>query len=496
MSGHATADSNGSPFELGMNLRHLHFRRTKIVATIGPASSSPETLRRLIRAGLNVARFNFSHGDTAEKARTMRLIRSAADKEKASVAILADLCGPKIRVGRFKGDSITLREGSRVKVTTDPVTGDEGLIPSQYRRLPQDVSVGASILLDDGNLELRVTRKLPRAVEAEVVRGGILKNNKGMNLPGSELSIPALTPKDRADVRHALAGGADYIALSFVRRPRDIEDLRRLLRRLGASTPIIAKIEKPEALSNIRRIVDLSDGLMVARGDLGVELPVQKVPIIQNKLIQIANQVNKPVIVATQMLESMIENSRPTRAEVADVAGACLAGADAVMLSAETASGKYPVEAVRTMDSILRETEAYCFFANKGRFPRAGLDENNRLEEALGTATAQLSRDLMVRAIFVLTRSGNTARIVSADRPAAPILALTQSEEVRRRLNLMWGVYPYLNEKELKFRRYVALGERIIKGLKLASRGDYVLMLSGLGDKRTPTNSIVVHRIS
>ena len=482
-------------FALDMSHKYLRFRRTKIVATIGPASSDARTLRALIGAGLDVARVNFSHGDPAEKVRTMRLIRSVAADLGTSVAILADLCGPKIRVGKFRGDSVALREGSTVTVTVDPVVGGDGLIPSQYRRLVKDVDVGSSILLDDGNLELRVLRKRPRALEAKVVRGGVLKNNKGMNLPGSALGIPALTAKDRSDVRYALAGGADYIALSFVRQPRDLMDLRRLLRSLGAETHVIAKIEKPEALANIRGIVDLADGIMVARGDLGVELPAKKVPILQNRLIQIANQCNKPVIVATQMLESMIENSRPTRAEVTDVAAACSAGADAVMLSAETASGKHPVAAVEAMDSILRETEAYQFFAHRGRFPRAGSDENNRLEEALGTATAQLSRDLMVRSIFVLTRSGTTARIVSADRPAAPILALTRSEAVRRRLHLLWGVYPRLHRKELRFREYVALGEKILKELRLASKGDFVLMLSGLGDRDQPTNSIVIRRV-
>lgn len=480
---------------LDMNHKYLRFRRTKIVATIGPASSSPEMLRRLIRAGLDVARINFSHGDPAEKVRTMRLIRSVADRLGASVAILADLCGPKIRVGKFKGDSLPLKEGSVVTVTVEPVVGEGTLIPSQYRRLVKDVAVGAPILLDDGNLELKVLRKGTRSLEARVVRGGVLKNNKGMNLPGSVLGIPALTAKDRSDVRHALEGGADYFALSFVRRPGDVMDLRRLLESLKAPAPIIAKIEKPEALHNIRGIVDLADGLMVARGDLGVEMPAKKVPILQNRLIQIANQANKPVIVATQMLESMIENSRPTRAEVTDVAAACAAGADAVMLSAETASGKHPLAALEMMDSILRETEAYQFFALRGRFPRAGADENNRLEEALGTATAQLSRDLMVRAIFVLTRSGTTARIVSADRPAAPILALTPSEAVRRRLNLLWGVYPYLNRKELTFAEYASRGEGILKDLKIASKGDYVLLLSGQGIQAQPTNSIVVHRV-
>lgn len=483
-------------FEMDLSHKYLHFRRTKIVATVGPATKSPKMLKKLIARGVDVIRINFSHGDSGDHVKTMRLIRKISARAGRSVAILADLCGPKIRVGMFRNDAVTLRDGSAVKITTASVLGDETLIPSQYKGLVKEARVGDAILLDDGNLELKVMGKSGGLLSARVVRGGVLKNKKGMNLPDTPISISALTKKDRSDLRYCVKGGADYIALSFVRSPKDILELRSALRRLKADTPIIAKIEKPEALANIRRIVSLSDGIMVARGDLGVELPTRKIPFIQSKLIAVANESNKPVIVATQMLESMIEHSRPTRAEVTDVSSACLAGTDAVMMSAETAAGKYPLEAFDTMDSILRETEAYQFFSQGGLFRRAGRDLNDKVEAALGTAAAQLSRDLMVRAVFVLTRSGYTARMIASDRPAAPIIALTTSERVAVSLNLVWGVYAHLIKKELKQDQYLAYGEKIIKKMKLAAAKDHILMLSGVGGRGAHTNSIVVHRIS
>ena len=485
-------------FEMGINHNHLQFRRMKIVATIGPSSRSLPMLKKLISAGLNVARINFSHGDAREHVKVMADIRKSAKQLDTSVAILADLCGPKIRVGKFKNGSITLKENSIVNITVDKVTGNESLIPSQYRRLAMEVKAGDPVLVDDGNLELEVVKVVDsRNIKARVIRGGVLKDNKGMNLPGTAMKISALTDKDKSDVRYALEGGADYIALSFVRSPKDILDLKNYLKKLGAEDkPIIAKIEKPEALENIGKIIELSDGIMVARGDLGVELPANKVPIIQNKLIEFANQTNKPVIVATQMLESMINNSRPTRAEVTDVAGACMAGADAVMLSGETAVGRYPVESVKMMDSILRESEAYQFHTRGGRFTKAAIDQNDELHEAIGTSIAQLSRDLMVRSIFVISRSGYSARLISADRPAAPILALVPDESVRRRLNLLWGVYPFVIKQGFDIKRIPEYGEKLLKKLKLGAKGDYILLLAGLTQDSVSTNSILVHRVS
>ena len=451
-------------------------------------------LRKLIAGGVNVIRINFSHGNPEDHVKVMRLIRQVSAQLETSVAILADLCGPKVRVGKFTGDAVTLKEGSTVWITTDAVLGTETLIPSQYRGIVREARVGDAVLLDDGNLELKVLKKVGDRLQAKVIHGGLLKNNKGMNLPYTPMNISALTDKDRRDVTFAVRGGADYVALSFVRNPQDILDLRHCLKALKVETPIIAKIEKPEALRNIRRIVELADGIMVARGDLGVELPARKVPMIQNKLIAIANECNKPVIVATQMLESMIVHSRPTRAEATDVAGACTAGADAVMMSAETASGKYPLNSFQTMDAILRETEAYQFFAQGGRFHKAGQDVNS-VEAALGTAAAQLSRDLMVRSVFVTTESGYTARMVSSDRPAAPILAFTPSQSVARSLHLVWGVYPFVVRKGTKAEECMAHGVKILKQLKLAASGNHVLMVSTVAQGRKGISSVVVHRI-
>lgn len=483
--------------DFNLDHKYLIFRRTKIVATLGPASSSPKLIERLIRHGLNVVRINFSHGEPLQHLATIKLVRSIAQKCGSNVAILGDLCGPKIRVGMFENDGVVLKDKTIVTITTKAVLGNERLIPSQYAGIVKEAKVGEQILLDDGNLELRIVKKYSDRLEAKVIHGGLLKNKKGMNLPDTIMKISALTTKDKDDALWCIKGGVDYIALSFVRRAQDITDLRNHLKLHGSDISIIAKIEKPEALGNIHSIIKLADGIMVARGDLGVELPPKKVPLIQNKLIQIAIQANKPVIVATQMLESMIEHSRPTRAEVTDVAGACIAGADAVMLSAETASGKYPFEAFDMMDSILRETEAYQFFTEGGEFRKARVQCTNAVEDALGVATAQLSRDLWVRSIFVLTRSGATARFISSDRPAAPIMAMTPFITVARRLNLLWGVYPHtVSKKNVDIDEYLRLGENIIKKYKLAVKGDYVLMLSGLGDRNLSTNTVVVHQVT
>jgi pyruvate kinase len=494
MNSSSRSQVTSDAFDIDLHHKYLHFRRTKIVATIGPASSSTEKLTELIRKGLDIARVNFSHGKAEDNVATMRRIRKISRKLNTSVAILGDLCGPKIRVGEFSGGSVVLKEGATVTITPKDIMGTATLIPSQYKEIVRDVSIGHSILLDDGNLELKVIKKLGDTVAAKVVHGGVLKDHKGMNLPDSHLGVAALTPKDKADVLHCITGGADFLALSFVRKAHDIADLKKWLARHHSDIPVIAKIEMPEALNNIGDILELADGIMVARGDLGVELPAKKVPIIQNKLIRLANSVNKPVIVATQMLESMIEHSRPTRAEVTDVAAACLAGADAVMMSAETASGKFPLESFDTMDSILRETEAYQFFSGNGGFGLAHDCSNNAID-AIGEATAQLSRDLMVRCVFVRTASGYTARMVSSDRPGAPILALTHSETVARRMHFLWGVYPHFVKKVLTTQEYIAHGERILKEQKLARKGDFVIMVSGLADIGEQATAIMLHKV-
>src|SRR5438874_4343352 len=337
----------------------LKRRRTRIVATVGPASREPAILEQLIHAGVDVLRLNLSHGDHGEHRVACERIRAAAGKLGEPVAVLADLCGPKIRVGKFRDGRIELHDDERVTVTTRDVVGVPGLIPSQYHALADDVRPGDRILLDDGLLELHVESVAGTEITCTVVSGGVLKDHKGMNLPGVSVSSPALTDKDRDDAHFALGIGVDWLALSFVRRASDVEDLQRLITSTGQATPVIAKIEKPEALACIDEILDAAGGIMVARGDLGVELPPETVPIAQEELVLRARRKNKPVIVATQMLESMVENARPTRAEVSDVSHAVFAGADAVMLSAETSVGAHPVRAVEMMDHVARQVEGW-----------------------------------------------------------------------------------------------------------------------------------------
>ncbi len=461
----------------------LHRRRTKIVATIGPASRDPAVLESLLRAGVNVFRLNLSHGDHAGHRANFENIQTVSAAVGEPVAVLADLCGPKIRVGRFAGGCITLAKGQTVTVTTRNVVGEAGLIPSQYTALAEDVRCGDRILLDDGMLELHVESVAGSEIACTVTTGGILKDRKGMNLPGVLVSSPALTDKDREDAHFALDLGVDFLALSFVRHPRDVADLKALVGAAGATTPIIAKIEKPEALDAIDEILDAADGLMVARGDLGVELAPEAVPIVQHDLVQRARHCHKPIIVATQMLESMIEHPRPTRAEVSDVSHAVFAGADAVMLSAETASGAYPIKAVEMMDRVARQVEGWQWI--EGAFRSITEGERERpaplpLREAVARSTAQLSRDLRVRAVVVRTQHGTSAEVVAATRPSAPILALTMDPCVYRRMNLLWGVIPRLIDAS-EFAHPQEVARRHACELELADEGQTILLLAGFG---------------
>ena len=476
----------------------LKQRRTRIVATVGPASSDSETLMALIKAGVDVFRLNMSHGTHAGHSAAYAAIRDAASACGREVAVLADLCGPKIRCGLFDGDRIELVTGTDVVVTTRQVLGRPGLIPSQYAALHEDVRPGARILLDDGNLELRVIAIEDQDVHCRVVQGGVLKNKKGINLPDVAVSAPALTAQDREDARFSLALGVDSLAQSFVRDASAILAFRTRLAASGASadTEIIAKIEKPEALHDIDAILDAADGIMVARGDLGVELPAESVPYIQSELIDRARARSKPVIVATQMLESMIGNPRPTRAEVSDVSTAVMAGADAVMLSAETASGAFPVQAVATMDRVARQTEAYLW--RNGAFESI-LNGPPRpapipLAEAVAKATSQLSRDLQVRAIFVVSTSGLSARQVSSGRPAAPIVAVSSDLRSVRRMCLLWGVVPSDAAPEALKHSDKLARERVC-ALGLAMPGQRLLQVSGFRDdeeQSSPTIGVLM----
>jgi pyruvate kinase len=485
--------------DLRVNLSQvaLKRRRTKIVATLGPASSSDEMVERLVVAGVNVFRLNFSHGNHGTHGENIARIRKVAEKLGQNVAILGDLCGPKIRVGLFQGGGAELVAGTRLTVTTRDVEGSAELIPSQYAELAQDVKPGDRVLLDDGKLELRVIATDGKTeVTAEVIHGGWLSNKKGMNLPGVNVSAPALTQKDRLDAAFAAQQGVDFLALSFVRTAHDVADLRALLDGIGhRAIPIVAKIEKPEAIAAIDSILEAADGIMVARGDLGVEMPAEEVPLLQSELIRVAIERNKPVIVATQMLESMIESARPTRAEVTDVAWAAMARTDAVMLSAETAAGKNPVTCVATMDRILRLVEGYQYaHGEHGHVSRLTTGQHAAdPNEALSRATSLLSSDLGVRAIVVPTRSGRTARLVSAERPAAPVIALAEDPRLCRRLALSWGLIPELATPEaLQDPRKAALDA--VKHLGLAENGHTVLLVwdaSKAAARVEPTVSIL-----
>ncbi len=461
------------------DIKLLKNRRTKILATLGPASDSADIIKQLIKAGANVFRLNMSHGEHAAHANTYKLVRSIADDLGKPIAILADLCGPKIRTGRFKDGQITLTNGEAVTVTTRDVEGEAGLIPSQYEALAEDVTPGDRILLNDGNLELNVDIIDGTEISCTVVYGGILKNNKGINLPGVNVSAPSLTDKDRDDAQFALGLGVDFLALSFVRCAADINDLKLIVSEAGANTNIIAKIEKPEALEDINGILDAADGIMVARGDLGVELKPEQVPVAQSQLIDRARQKFKPVIVATQMLESMIEHARPTRAEVTDIAYAVTLGADAVMLSAESAAGSFPVESVDMMDSILRQTEAYLW--QHGEYD-SGLNTSGKvpvpLWDAMANASNGLARDLMARAVIVISQGGMSAATMSSARPAAPVVAISNQVSTCRKMAMMWSIIPVLATED-DMHDHNVLAKKVATELDLASPGDTVLLVKG-----------------
>lgn len=461
----------------------LHWRRTKIIATLGPVSTNVAMLEKLIKAGVNVFRLNMSHGSHEQHTESFNLVRNTAAKMNRHVAILMDLCGPKIRTGKFKNDAIALKRNATVTISCSLKIGDDALIASQYTQLYKDVKKGERILLDDGNMELRVEKVIGKEISCKVIHGGILKNNKGINLPDSTVSVSSFTAKDKKDVGLAMKLGADFVALSFVRNEKDVLALNNYMIKHGQSIPVIAKIERPESVCNIDQILKVSYGIMVARGDLGIELPAEQVPLIQKDLISKARHMHRPVIVATQMLESMIESSRPTRAEVGDVANAALLGTDAVMLSAETAVGKFPVGAVKMMDCVLREIEAHQwehneFDVNKFKQTEA---KNLSIREAVSHAATSLAQDLKLQGIIVPTRSGTTAKVLAANRPSAPLLGISPSSDVCRILALHWGVIPVV-AKEKDTHNWKKLCTTISKDCKLTRTGNTLLLVSGFND--------------
>ncbi len=466
------------------------FRKAKIVCTIGPASSSPEMIDDLLRLGMDVARLNFSHGTHAQHAKVVEAIRKASGRYEKSVAVLADLSGPKIRTGLLEdGKPVLLRTGQRFTITTANREGDAEGVSTTYRRLPREVRKGDRILLADGLIELRVSGVRGDDVQCTVINGGELGEHKGINLPGVKLQVSSLLPKDRRDLAFALGMGANYIALSFVRSAKDVRAAKAAIARAGKDTPVIAKLEKPEAIENLEEILDVSDGVMVARGDLGVEMSPEKVPVVQKRIIARAREHRIPVITATQMLESMTQNPRPTRAEASDVANAILDGTDAVMLSAETATGKFPRETVSMMDRIIREAESMG-----QEWPQHRAQESLSVAETVSAAVSHAATELNMKVIAVFTESGSTARLISRYRPGPPIIAFSPLQDTRRRLSLLWGVVPRTIQYVRDIDSLAALAERRLLEEKLVSIGDIVGIVAGtpLGTKGT-TNFMKLH---
>lgn len=448
-------------------------RKTKIICTLGPATKSEGMITRLIKAGMNVARLNFSHGTQHEHREMIHAIRKVGARLNKTIPILQDLQGPKLRVGKIKNGSVQLKKGNIVAITSEEVIGDENVIPTTYQYLSQDVQPGDTILLDDGLIKLKVAEKKSNQVLCQIVEGGFLSDHKGINLPGVAISQPSFTEKDRKDLMFGIEQGVDIVALSFVRTSDDILTVKKIITQHQKEILVLAKLEKPEAIKHLDEIIAIADGVMIARGDLGVELALQKVPLLQKKIIQKAAQRGKPVIIATQMLESMRHNPRPTRAEVSDVANAIFDVTDAVMLSAETATGNYPVATVRTMAKIIAEAEQDAEGLLAHHLSPA--EKTLSIADAISHSACETAEFLKVKAIVAFTKSGFTARMVAKYRPHTHIIAFSPSEMVQRQLNLSWGVCPlkmeflnstdeiiYQTEKKLLEKKFVKTGDVII----------------------------------
>lgn len=453
--------------------------RTKVVCTIGPASSDPETILALVRGGMNLARVNMSHGSREDHARTIHAVREAARQVERPVAVLVDLQGPKIRVGSL-AEPIELQPGDEVVVAPEE-TARAGEIPTTYAPLAEEIVENDIVLLDDGLLEFRCVRTDGERTVFEVLRGGVLKSKKGINLPTVNVKAPSLTKKDLEDLDFALEQKAEYVGLSFVRQPEDVRDLKR---RVGKRALVVAKIEKVQALRAIEEVLAATDAVMVARGDLGVELPFERVPLAQKRIIQLANYHGRPVITATQMLESMIENARPTRAEASDVANAILDGSDAVMLSGETAVGEYPLEALDAIVRIGTEIERSGFLERGPRYLTApGLRTRggaSRREHAIAGATVDAAKQIGAPAIVVITRSGFSARLVSSYRPAMPVFAVTTEMSTYRQLAAVWGVYPVLaKDAEVTYEALSGVGKRAVVESGVGERGASIAITAG-----------------
>jgi pyruvate kinase len=478
-------------------VRSIHATaKTKIICTLGPASQSVDQLVALIEAGMDVARLNFSHGTHEDHLQSMKNVREASKITGEHIAIVQDLCGPKIRTGILQNASVELKDGASFSFTIDDIVGDEHRVATTYRELPEDVKEGDTILLDDGNISLRVMSKTAREVQCTVIHGGILLAHKGMNLPGVKLSTPSLTEKDKGDLRFGLTHDVDYVALSFVRSANDIRQLRSIIQQQTTMrVPIIAKIEMKEAIDAIDSIIAATDAVMVARGDLGVEMMPEDVPILQKMIVRKCNEAGVPVIIATQMLESMIENPRPTRAEASDVANAVLDGADAVMLSAETSIGKNPVETVQTMDRIICRAEIRSRDHLNIKHSPTEVQEN--VFDAIARAACVMARQVNATAIVPITHSGATAMRLSKYRPESRIIAVTADERILRRLNLVWSVRgmiieDFIHDNDTVFHKIIDL----LKQNGYVERGNFVVFTAGLPlMARGTTDTVNVMRV-
>jgi pyruvate kinase len=479
---------------LALNIAPSPNRRAKIICTIGPSCNSEPVLRDLLLLGMDVARLNFSHGTHREHARNIARLRRIAKQESRTICILQDLQGPKIRTGPLKDHApVTLKSGARVTITPRDILGTSNLISTTFAGLAQEVRPDARILLSDGLIELRVVRVRGSDVECEVVNGGLLGEHQGINLPGAALSIPALTSKDRDDLEFGLEHGVDVVALSFVRSASDIRTAKQIIMAHDSDVPVIAKLEKPQALDQLEEIFEAADGVMVARGDLGVELPPERVPVIQKHVIRRSAEWRKPVITATQMLESMIENPRPTRAEASDVANAVFDGTDAVMLSAETATGLYPRQAVAMMSKIVVEAQS-----NMQEFtpPRRRQQRHMSIPETICESIAHAADDLHMGAIAVFTETGNTARLISKFRPQAEVYAFSHVQPVCNRMNLFWGIRPVRRSHALTADQMLAAAEQELLRKGVIKIGDVLGVVAGTQMASGSTNLMRLHQVT
>ncbi len=477
-----------------MKIPGYYLRRTKIICTIGPASAPPAVLLKLIRSGMDIARLNLSHGTLEEHARYIKDVRAQSKRAGSKTAILIDLPGPKYRIGRLAGGQTELKKGDRVYLTTEDIEGNGGLLPVTLPNLARDIKTGDTVILDDGAIELKVLGTEGARIRTRVTFGGLLRQGRGLVVPGMKISVPFITDKLRRDILFAIGQQPDYIALSFVTNAGDINSVKEILRENGADIPVISKIERGEAVSNFSAILDASDGIMIARGDLGVEIPLEKVPLVQKDLIKRCNRAGKPVITATEMLESMIESPRPTRAEATDVANAIFDGTDAIMLSAETSIGKYPVQVVKTMSAIARAAEKKLPYEYVLAERRTWLKPQT--DELISYSACQTAYSLRAAAIVAFTKSGSTAMRISRYRPGMPVLALTPDEKVAGKLLLYWGVRPLLINELSSIDEGFALGTRLARDLGIAKAGDLIIIAAGVPiGQAGSTNMLKVEKV-